>query len=215
MHRHPHHQNKFKRYGDIPVRAVATSAVREAANKDEFLRLVKEKTGLTIEVISWEQEAALTLEGALWQLDDLEQNILTFDIGGGSTEYIFSRGKRVLGFEGTSLGVVRAVVDAVGRPVDVEVVEVAVEPHERSLDVLVQVGQSRVAEDFESSPDRRLDVLEADFQAVDGVRCGHRLMARRRKMGRSSSAYGGSVGTTSTSRFDYGATSVTKRKTHV
>jgi len=98
---------KFKRYGDIPVRAVATSAVREASNKDEFLRLVKEKTGLAIEVISWEQEAALTLEGALWQMDDLEQNILTFDIGGGSTEYIFSRGKRVLGFAGTSLGVVR------------------------------------------------------------------------------------------------------------
>lgn len=98
---------KFKQHGDIPVRAVATSAVREAANKDDFLRMAKEKTGLTIEVIPWEQEAALTLEGALWRMEDLEQNILTFDIGGGSTEFIFSRGKNVLGSAGTSLGVVR------------------------------------------------------------------------------------------------------------
>lgn len=111
----------FKRFGDIPVTAVATSAVREASNKDEFLQMVKERTGLIIEVIPWEQEASLTLKGALWQMEAREQNILTFDIGGGSTEFISSWGKEVLNLAGTSLGVVRLTEKFIARhPADPE-----------------------------------------------------------------------------------------------
>ena len=93
-------------YGDIPIHAVATSAVREASNRDEFVRLAKERAGLDVRVISWEEEAQLTVEGVFWQLEPSGQSLI-FDIGGGSTEFILARDRRVLASAGTALGVVR------------------------------------------------------------------------------------------------------------
>jgi exopolyphosphatase / guanosine-5'-triphosphate,3'-diphosphate pyrophosphatase len=96
-----------KKYGDIPIRAVATSAVREADNKDEFIQRAREQSGINIEVIPWEEEAQLTLRGVFWKIPHLNRRILTFDIGGGSTEFILSQGEKVMGATGTSLGTVR------------------------------------------------------------------------------------------------------------
>ena len=98
---------KCRDHGEIPIRIVATSAVREATNRDEFLSMAKEKLGLSIEVIPWEEEARLTVAGALWKIDASDRLILIFDIGGGSTEFILSKGKKILNSAGTSLGVVR------------------------------------------------------------------------------------------------------------
>lgn len=96
-----------RKLGDIPIQAVATSAVREAENRNEFLSHAREKTGITVEVIPWEEEARLTLRGVLWRIADQGRKILIFDIGGGSTEFIFAEGKELRGIAGTSLGVVR------------------------------------------------------------------------------------------------------------
>lgn len=99
-------RDQCRRYGDIPVRVVATSAVREASNRDEFVHLAKERAGLDVEVISWEEEARLTVEGVFWKLPSSGKTLI-FDIGGGSTEFIFCQDKQVLASAGTSLGVVR------------------------------------------------------------------------------------------------------------
>jgi exopolyphosphatase / guanosine-5'-triphosphate,3'-diphosphate pyrophosphatase len=93
--------------GNPPLFAVATSAVREASNGEEFVRHAKEKTGIDIEIISWEEEARLTLEGVFWKIPHENRKILTLDIGGGSTEFILSEGKNIAGFCSSSLGVVR------------------------------------------------------------------------------------------------------------
>ncbi|MDE0268261.1 MAG: Ppx/GppA phosphatase family protein [Acidimicrobiaceae bacterium] len=68
--------------------AVATSAVREADNRWEFLREVREKTGISIEVISGIEEARLIHLGALHAVPIADQPHLVIDIGGGSTELI-------------------------------------------------------------------------------------------------------------------------------
>ena len=94
-------------HGEIPIRAVATSAVREAENKEEFVRRAREQTGIHIEVIPWEEEALLTLRGVFWKIQHQNRKILTFDIGGGSTEFILSQGGQVVGSTGSSLGTVR------------------------------------------------------------------------------------------------------------
>ncbi len=99
-------RDQCRKYGDIPIRVVATSAVREAANRDEFVLRAKEQAGLDVQVISWEEEARLTVEGVFWKLPPSGKTLI-FDIGGGSTEFIFSQDKQVLAFAGTSLGVVR------------------------------------------------------------------------------------------------------------
>ena len=93
--------------GNPPLFAVATSAVREASNGQEFVRLVKKETDIDIKIISWEEEARLTLEGVFWKIPHTNRKIITLDIGGGSTEFIFSKGKNIAGSCSTSLGVVR------------------------------------------------------------------------------------------------------------
>ncbi|MDH5762530.1 MAG: Ppx/GppA family phosphatase [Nitrospinota bacterium] len=98
--------DRCREYGDIPLRVVATSAVREAANRDEFVRLARDRLGLEVHVISWEEEAQLTAEGVFWQLPSSGKTLI-FDIGGGSTEFIFTQDKQVLSSVGTFLGVVR------------------------------------------------------------------------------------------------------------
>ena len=99
-------RDQCRKYGDIPIQVVATSAVREASNREEFVHLAREQAGLDVQVISWEEEARLTVEGVFWRLPSSGKTLI-FDIGGGSTEFIFSQDKQVLASAGTSLGVVR------------------------------------------------------------------------------------------------------------
>jgi exopolyphosphatase / guanosine-5'-triphosphate,3'-diphosphate pyrophosphatase len=94
-------------HGNPPLHAVATSAVREASNGKEFVRLAREATGIEIVIIPWEDEARLTLEGVFWKTPHQNRKILTLDIGGGSTEFILSKGKIIVGFCSSPLGVVR------------------------------------------------------------------------------------------------------------
>lgn len=72
------------------VRFVATSATRDASNRDEFIEGIREILGVTPEVISGAEEAALSFLGAVSSLPDLpdEGARLVVDIGGGSTELV-------------------------------------------------------------------------------------------------------------------------------
>lgn len=70
------------------IRAVATSAVREAINQDEFIETVFEKTGVKVEVIDGHREAEYIYSAARHFLHFKNQKILCVDIGGGSTEFI-------------------------------------------------------------------------------------------------------------------------------
>lgn len=89
------------------LRAVATSAVRDAVNGAEFCARVKEQTGIELEVIDGHLEALFTLAGVSSVLDDKERDLAVFDIGGGSTEYTLSRRSEPLFSRSLPLGVVR------------------------------------------------------------------------------------------------------------
>jgi exopolyphosphatase/guanosine-5'-triphosphate,3'-diphosphate pyrophosphatase len=71
------------------VRFCATSATRDAQNRDEFLIPVAQILGITPEVISGEEEARLSFKGATQGLDKTSGPFLVVDIGGGSTEFVF------------------------------------------------------------------------------------------------------------------------------
>ncbi len=75
------------------IRAVATSAVREAANREQFVGMIKAETGIDLEVVSGVEEGRLIYIGALHALPILTTRALVIDIGGGSTETI-------IGYEG-------------------------------------------------------------------------------------------------------------------
>ena len=70
------------------VRFCATSATRDAQNRDDFLIPVAEILGITPEVISGEEEARLSFKGATQGLDKASGPFLVVDIGGGSTEFV-------------------------------------------------------------------------------------------------------------------------------
>lgn len=78
------------------LRAVATSAMREAQNAAKIINKIKEETGVTIEVISGDEEAELIF-GTFFLLDiDKNQPFIVIDVGGGSTEVsVFESGERV------------------------------------------------------------------------------------------------------------------------
>ncbi len=86
--------------------AVATSAVREAGNREEFLDRVRRETGVEVEVLDGEEEARRTFLGIRSGLQDVRE-ILGLDIGGGSTEFIASWEGLPLKTTSIDMGVVR------------------------------------------------------------------------------------------------------------
>lgn len=80
-------------YGASRVRVVGTAAAREAANADELARAIQERTGLTLEIISAEQEAMLAFRSAARAFDLSSVAAAVVDIGGGSTEVVLSIGR--------------------------------------------------------------------------------------------------------------------------
>ncbi|MFT3832835.1 MAG: Ppx/GppA phosphatase family protein [Micropruina sp.] len=77
------------------VRLVATSAARDASNRDEFFAGARERLGVDAEIISGDEEAALSFRGALTALPDVATPALVMDIGGGSTELVIGAGGTV------------------------------------------------------------------------------------------------------------------------
>jgi exopolyphosphatase/guanosine-5'-triphosphate,3'-diphosphate pyrophosphatase len=85
------------------VRMVATSATRDATNRDEFTAMVRAELGVDPEVITGQQEAALTFAGAASVLAADDVPLLVVDIGGGSTELVRGGG-RALGPQARLVG---------------------------------------------------------------------------------------------------------------
>lgn len=89
------------------IRAVATSAVREADNKDKFVKSVKEKTNIDIEVVDGKTEAKLIFYGIMNAIDISDKNVLCLDIGGGSSEFIYAEKRNPIITESVKIGAVR------------------------------------------------------------------------------------------------------------
>ncbi len=101
---------KFKRITDLynsPVKAVATSAVREASNNKEFIEKIKSETGISVDIIDGKKEAKLIYLGAEKSLGLKDKKALCIDIGGGSTEIIFSDNNKIEFAESLKIGAVR------------------------------------------------------------------------------------------------------------
>lgn len=86
---------------------VATSAVRDAANRAEFLDRVKREAGFDVEVITGDEEARRTLLGIRSGLPPGVTDMLALDIGGGSTEFILDQPGQDPVVRSIDIGVVR------------------------------------------------------------------------------------------------------------
>lgn len=90
---------------------VATSATRDASNRDEFFTMTRELLGVEAEVISGDEEARLSFTGAVGDLEPEDGPFVVADIGGGSTELVVGTwdGKRaeIIGALSVDIGCVR------------------------------------------------------------------------------------------------------------
>jgi len=130
-------RDECRKFEPLTIRAVATSAVREACNQKDFVSRTKKEAGLEIEVISWEEEADLMIKGVLWKLPNIEKDILVFDIGGGSTEFILARDRKIISSVGTQLGTVRLTEKFISHhPIDVNEYKVLEAHFRRELNVV-------------------------------------------------------------------------------
>ena len=78
------------------VRAVSTSAMREATNADNIIDSIKEETGIKIEIISGDEEASLIFSNFFAMELDLSVPFVVIDVGGGSTELsVFENGEKI------------------------------------------------------------------------------------------------------------------------
>jgi len=89
------------------ARAIATSALRNASNGEAFINDVKKKTGIAIEIIDGEQEAALIYQGIKATGCLTSQNSIIVDIGGGSVEFIICNDRNIFWKQSFEIGAAR------------------------------------------------------------------------------------------------------------
>ncbi len=89
------------------VTAVATSAVREAENADDFIRRARHEAGVEVEVISGTEEARLIHLGVLQAVPVYDRRLILLDIGGGSTEVLVGERSEILAVRSFKLGAIR------------------------------------------------------------------------------------------------------------
>lgn len=98
--------------GASAVRMVATSATRDASNREDFFSMTREVLGAVIpgaeaEVISGDEEARLSFTGAVGELDSARGPFVVVDLGGGSTEIVLGDASGVHAAYSTDIGCVR------------------------------------------------------------------------------------------------------------
>ena len=98
---------QYKKLEVVGVRAVATSAVRDASNQREFLARASEALGSQVEIISGQEEARLIQLGVESRWPQRDKRVLIVDVGGGSAELILAENGRLLEAFSKPLGAVR------------------------------------------------------------------------------------------------------------
>jgi exopolyphosphatase/guanosine-5'-triphosphate,3'-diphosphate pyrophosphatase len=103
-----HFAELFERFEVEAYRAVATSATREADNRDHLLRRIQREAGINLEVIDGREEARLTRRAVFHELGDEHRPDLIVDIGGGSLEINVLEGTEAVDAVSLPIGTVRS-----------------------------------------------------------------------------------------------------------
>lgn len=105
----------IKAYDVKDYRAVATSAMRDAANGKEIITRIKNETGLIVEIIDGKNEAALVFSNHIEELLNPKHAYLYIDVGGGSTELTLYFDNKVIAAKSFNIGTVRMLLDKVDK----------------------------------------------------------------------------------------------------
>jgi len=115
------YQLLMKTHKVVRYKACATSAMREAENGKELVALIKEKTGVQIDIIDGKDEAAIIAMTDLHDLINTDATYLYVDVGGGSTEFTLYHNGKTIASKSFKLGTVRLLNNLVSEKVWKEV----------------------------------------------------------------------------------------------
>jgi exopolyphosphatase/guanosine-5'-triphosphate,3'-diphosphate pyrophosphatase len=164
-----HFKDPIDQYKVKKVFAFATSAIRSSINGKEFVKEVKATTGITIKIISGDEEARLIYYGVRGCIPLNNETVLIMDIGGGSTEFILANNKKILWKQSFTIGVARLlehfqVSDPI-RSKDIKVIE-------KYLEKILQPLEKAISE----NPVTKLIGSSGSFETLAemaGYRFGH------------------------------------------
>ena len=103
------HQEQINNYTSVETVVIATSAIRDAVNKNWFAQQIKEATGLNLTIISGDQEAELIFNGVKLAFNQINDHSLILDIGGGSNEFILTEHGDPIWKQSFPLGMARVI----------------------------------------------------------------------------------------------------------
>jgi len=98
---------RARKAGAERILAFATSAVRDAKNREEFQKTFKSRTGQDLVILSGKQEAALVFGGAVSDPEFPQGDLVVMDVGGGSAEWILGSHGKMIKYHSAPLGCVR------------------------------------------------------------------------------------------------------------
>jgi exopolyphosphatase/guanosine-5'-triphosphate,3'-diphosphate pyrophosphatase len=101
------HYKRINEFGAEKVYAFATSAIRDASNGKKFVKEVKDKFNLYVNIIPGEKEAELIYKGVRQSYPMDEKTVMILDIGGGSNEFIIANNKQIFWKKSFNLGMAR------------------------------------------------------------------------------------------------------------
>jgi len=158
------HEKNIRQYGASPVRVIGTSAIRGAANRDEFIALVKHQFGWEIEVIDGNREAEYIFRGTVNSLPPLQEKYLVLDIGGGSNEFILAEGKKIIWKKSINIGIARVLelftLSDPPVPAEIEQVEAWFGEHLSELYAQCRLHHPRILVGCSGAFDTLMDILE-------------------------------------------------------
>lgn len=103
------HREKINEFGISDVTVIATSAIRDAVNRDWFRHELEVATGYKLQIISGEKEAELIFNGVKLAFAEIENHTLILDIGGGSNEFILAENGNPIWKQSFPLGMARVI----------------------------------------------------------------------------------------------------------
>jgi exopolyphosphatase / guanosine-5'-triphosphate,3'-diphosphate pyrophosphatase len=158
------HKNNILRFGATNVRVIGTSAIRGAANRDEFIEQVRSRFGWELEVIDGNKEAEYIFRGTVNSLPPLHEKYLVLDIGGGSNEFILAEGNHILWKKSINIGIARGLelfpMSDPPLPVEIEAIESWFGENINPLKEICELHQPKVLVGCSGAFDTLMDILE-------------------------------------------------------
>jgi len=159
------HKKNILKFGASSVRVIATSAIRGASNRQEFIEMVREQLGWDLEVIDGNKEAEYIFRGTVKSLPPLQEKYLVLDIGGGSNEFILAEGEHVIWKKSFNIGIARVLelFPMSDPPTLPEIAEVEkwFGEHLENLEVICNLHHPKVLVGCSGAFDTLMDILEA------------------------------------------------------